>query len=112
MIGIIQVFTTTNSRKNANEIVKTLLAKRLASCVQIIGPINSTYWWKGRLEDAKEWLCLIKASAKDYRLIEANIKKVHPYDVPEILAVPVLEGNIDYLRWVRKETARGTKRKP
>lgn len=112
MTEIIQLFTTTNSKKNANEIAKTLLAKRLAACVQIIGPIYSAYRWKEKIEHAKEWLVLSKARTRDFGLIEADIRKVHPYDVPEILAVPVLKGNIDYLRWIRRETNRRTKRKP
>lgn len=112
MTEIIQVFTTTHSKKNANEIAEILLAKRLAACVQIIGPTYSAYRWKEKVEHAREWLVISKARTRDFGLIEANIRKVHPYDVPEILAVPVLEGNIDYLRWVRRETTRRARRKP
>ena len=109
MNEFIQVFTAVNSRENADKIANKLLGERLASCVQVFGPINSSYWWKGRIERAKEWLCLIKARRTDYPVIEASIKKVHPYDIPEILALPVLEGNADYLEWVRSETRRKPK---
>ena len=102
----VQVFTSINSKKRANAIATKLLAKRLTSCVQIFGPIDSTYRWKGKIEHSKEWLCLIKARTNDYHLIETNIKKMHSYDVPEILALPVLDGNTDYLEWIRKETSR------
>ena len=100
----VQVFTSINSKKRANAIATKLLAKRLTSCVQIFGPIDSTYRWKGKIEHSKEWFCLIKARANNYRLIETNIKKMHSYDVPEILALPVLDGNTGYLEWIRKET--------
>ena len=104
MTEFIQVFTTVNSRDNADKIASKLLGERVASCVQVFGPVNTSYWWKGRIERAKEWLCLIKAKEKDYRVIETSIKKVHQYDVPEILALPILKGNIDYLKWIRSET--------
>ncbi len=63
MTEFIQVFTTVDSKKKAKDIAKTLLAKRLASCVQVF-PINSIYWWRGKIEQAKEWFCLIKAGRK------------------------------------------------
>ena len=102
----IQVFTSINSKIRANAIATKLLAERLTSCVQIFGPIDSAYRWKGKIEHSKEWFCLIKARANDYRLIETSIKKVHSYDVPEILALPVMDGNTDYSEWIRKETIR------
>jgi periplasmic divalent cation tolerance protein len=101
----IQVSTTVNSKKGANRIARKLLNERVAACVQVFGPIQSRYWWKGRIELAKEWICFIKSKASDYPRIEASIRKAHPYDVPEILALPVLRGNASYLRWIRNETA-------
>ncbi len=101
----IQVSTTVDSKARADKIARRLLDERVASCVQVLGPIQSDYWWKGRIERTKEWICFIKARARDYQRIEASIRKVHPYDVPEILALPVLSGNIDYLDWIRRETA-------
>jgi periplasmic divalent cation tolerance protein len=105
----IQVSTTVSSNATANKIVRKLLAERPASCVQVLGPIHSNYWWKGRIERAREWVCFIKARASDYRRIEDSINKIHPYEVPEILAFPVIRGNADYLNWIRKETARKPK---
>ena len=99
-----------SDRRVAETIAKTLLEKRLSSCVQIIGPLTSNYWWKGKIERAKESLCLIKARSNDYPEIESAIKKVHPYDTPEILAVPILKGNPEYLRWIAAETNRSPKR--
>ncbi len=111
MTEFIQVVTTVDNERRANEIARKLLRERVASCVQVFGPINSSYWWKGKIEQAKEWFCLVKARSKDYRIIEAEIKKIHPYDLPEILALPILGGNADYLKWIRSETTRKTRAK-
>ncbi len=109
MTEFIQVSTSVDSEERADKIARRLLDERVASCVQVLGPIQSQYWWNGRNERAREWICFIKARARDYRRIEASIKKVHPYDAPEILAFPVLRGNAEYLNWIKRETARKPK---
>lgn len=106
MTDFIQVSTTANTRAIADKIAKALVKRRLAGCVQILGPIKSCYWWDGKLEQAREWLCLIKAQSSDYRRIELAIKKIHPYEIPEIMALPIVSANVEYLRWIRKETTR------
>ena len=106
MVDFIQVSTTTNTRANADKIAKLLVTQRLAACVQVLGPMYSRYWWDGKLEQAREWLCLIKAQSKDYRRIELAIKKIHPYETPEITALQIVSANAEYLRWIRKETRR------
>lgn len=103
---IIQVSTTVDSEVAANRIALKLLGERVAACVQVFGPIKSSYWWNGRIERLREWYCLVKGRAKDYRLIENSIKKVHPYKVPEILAIPANRVNQEYLRWMIAETTR------
>ena len=105
----IQVSTTVDSKARANSIATRLLQERVASCVQVFGPISSSYWWSGKIEPAKEWYCLIKGRAEDYRSIEASIRKIHSYKVPEILATPILNGNPDYLRWIKEETDRSSR---
>lgn len=99
----IQVITTVDSKKKAKEIANALLNKRLAACVQIFH-VSSAYWWKNKIERAKEWMCVIKARAAVYPKIEVVIKSLHPYSVPEILAFPVIDGNKPYLKWLEKET--------
>jgi periplasmic divalent cation tolerance protein len=103
MTDAIQVITTTGTKADAGKIARALLEERLAACVQIVGPITSSYWWDGEIEQAEEWLCLIKSSADRFEQLEQAIRAVHPYDVPEILAVPVAAGNADYLAWLREE---------
>jgi periplasmic divalent cation tolerance protein len=108
MTEFIQVSTTVDSEARARRIANLLLERRLSSCVQVAGPIRSHYWWNRMIQHATEWLCIIKARRTDYREIEAAIKRIHPYEIPEILAFPILTGGSDYLRWMRKETTRKT----
>jgi periplasmic divalent cation tolerance protein len=100
MTGYIQVFTTVDSEELAQRIARALVERRLAACAQVIGPIQSTYWWEGALETAEEWLCLLKSREDRYQQLSTAIHELHPYDVPEILAVPVSGGSADYLAWL------------
>ena len=95
--------TTTERREDAERIAARLVSDRLAACVQIAGPITSTYWWKGKIETASEWLCLIKTRRVLYPAVEAAIRAVHPYEVPEIVALPIVAGSRAYLEWIRAE---------
>jgi periplasmic divalent cation tolerance protein len=103
MTNYIQVITTTASRDDAHRIAQTLVEKRLAGCVQIVGPITSVYRWEGRIEQAEEWQCIIKSRQDLFDALADAIWAGHPYDVPEILAVPVIAGSKDYLAWLETE---------
>jgi len=99
----IQVFTTTEKKGDAENIAKALVEKRLAGCIQIVGPIVSTYWWKDNVETAEEWLCFIKSKKTLYDELEKAIKEIHPYQTPEIIAMPIVSGSKDYLGWLSNE---------
>jgi len=103
MEGFIHVMTATDKREDAERIARSLVEMRLAGCVQILGPVTSIYRWKGQIETAGEWLCLIKSRAECYGAIERAIRSLHPYETPEILALPVAAGSRDYLEWLRGE---------
>jgi periplasmic divalent cation tolerance protein len=103
MTEVIQVVTTTKTKSDAQAIARAVVEKRLAACVQVIGPITSTYWWQGEIETAEEWMCVIKSRRDLYERLEEAIREVHPYDVPEILAVPVIAGSKSYLEWLDNE---------
>ena len=105
MEGFIQVTTTTEKKEDAERIARSLVETRLAACVQIVGPIESIYRWKGRIETAGEWLCLIKSRREKYGVLEEAIRSLHPYEVPEVVAVPITDGSRDYLGWLRAELA-------
>jgi len=98
----IQLFTTTEKKEDAKNIAREVLEKRLAACVQIIGPITSTYRWKGKIEEEHEWLCLMKSRNDLYDRLEETIKGIHPYEEPEILAIPVVAGSQGYLDWLNE----------
>ena len=100
MESYIQVITTTEKRQDADKIAEILVDRKLAGCVQILGPVTSIYRWKGQVETAEEWQCIIKSRHDLYGDIEKIIKSVHPYEVPEIIAVPLIAGSKDYLEWL------------
>ena len=100
MTEYIQAITTTDTLEDAQLIAATLVERRLAACVQIIGPVTSTYRWQGEVESAEEWLCIAKSRLDLYRELEAAIRTVHPYEVPEILVLPVIGGHSAYLEWL------------
>lgn len=104
MAEILQVTTTCPSRDVATRIGRTLVEERLAACAQISGPVASLYRWEGRLEEAEEWYCILKTAAARYPELERRLRSLHPYDVPEILAVPAARGLPGYLEWVAGET--------
>ncbi len=104
MIELIQVTVATNSKQNADEIANSLVTKRLAASVWVSGPIASNYWWKEEVQRAEEWVCTAKTQRNLYSKVEEAIKKIHPYEVPGILALPVLTGSQSYLEWAAHET--------
>ena len=100
----IQISTTTETKKQAQKIAQYLVEQKLAACVQITGPIESTYRWKNKVETANEYLCLIKTRTTLFKKVEAAIKRLHPYETPEIIAVPIIKGSKEYLSWLDDET--------
>ena len=74
---------------------------RLAACAQVIGPLASTYHWQGRLETAEEWYCFLKTTEERLPALQARLRELHPYEVPEIIAVPIADGDPAYLGWIR-----------
>jgi periplasmic divalent cation tolerance protein len=103
MVKYIQIVTTTDKKEDAEKIAMTLVERKLAACVQIAGPIFSTYQWKGNIEKAEEWQCVIKSREDRYKEIEEVIKSIHPYEVPEIIAIPIIAGSGEYLNWLQGE---------
>ena len=104
----IQVVTTTERRDDAERIAGELVERRLAACVQIVGPIGSTYRWHGQIETTQEWQCWAKSRRDLYDQIEQAIRQLHPYEVPEILAIPIVAGSVSYLAWLDGEVGRET----
>ncbi len=104
MEKVIQIVTTASDRKIIEKIGRELIEKRLIACAQIVGPIQSIYRWKGKVEDTNEWLLLMKSRESLYSAIEAEFKRLHPYEIPEIIATSIERGLPEYMDWVTKET--------
>lgn len=104
MRGVLLVFTTLPDAESADRVARQLVEKRVAACVNRLPPCVSTYRWRGEVETASEVPLLIKTSRETYPLLERALRTIHPYEVPEIVAVPVQAGLPAYLEWVAQET--------
>jgi periplasmic divalent cation tolerance protein len=107
MTDFIQVTTAVDNAADAQAIAAAVVGQRLAACAQIIGPIQSTYWWDGDIQVSEEWLCILKTRADLFDQLSAVVHQVHPYDVPELLATPVAAGGTAYLGWLAGELKNG-----
>ncbi len=101
----IEISTTTATRADAERIAAALVERRLAACVQVNGPITSCYRWQGAIETAQEWLCTVKTTRPAYEQVEQAIRQLHPYDEPEIIAVPIVAGSEGYLTWLEQQVS-------
>ncbi len=97
----IMVLTACPDAATAARIASQLVESGLAACVSRVGSIRSTYRWEGQLQDEPEVLLIVKTLAERYQALEMRLKSLHPYDVPEIIAIPVVNGSSDYLSWLR-----------
>ena len=101
----IVVLTTCPDDGVAARIARDLVESGLAACVSRVGPVHSTYRWQGAIQDEPEVLLVIKTLGARYSELEMRLKSLHPYQVPEIIALPVSAGSVDYLRWLREAVA-------
>jgi periplasmic divalent cation tolerance protein len=101
--GEIVIFITTDDSEEAQSIAAMLLNQRKVACVNIIPGVDSLFWWQGKLDSARENLLIIKTKASLLDEIVYIVKEVHSYDVPEIIALPIIGGNEDYLKWIGDE---------
>jgi len=94
------VFVTAKDEPEAKAISQKLLEEKLIACVNIVSGVQSFFWWEGKIDNANETLLVIKSKASALRELIETVKSVHSYDVPEIIAMPIIEGNADYLKWI------------
>lgn len=98
----LQVSTTLPDEETARGVAKCLVEERLAACAQVLGPLSSTYCWQGMVEQATEWYCHLKTTRAGLPALQRRLRQLHPYKVPEIIALPVVGGDSDYLRWIEE----------
>lgn len=99
------VLVTTSSEEEAMKIGRALVDRKLAACVNVLGQVRSIFRWEGRVADEPEYLMVIKTTQARFQTLAQEIKSLHSYDVPEIIALPITQGLAEYLTWVREETA-------
>lgn len=100
----IVVFSTVSNRKEAERIAKGLIKDKLAACVNIVDNVHSLFWWQGKIDSAKEALLVIKTRKALKDKLIMKIKSLHSYEVPEIIALPIVAGNKKYLEWINEST--------
>jgi periplasmic divalent cation tolerance protein len=113
MTDKIIVLVTCSSANEARKIARSLVERRLAACVNILrAPVESIYRWKGSVESARELLLVIKSSRARFAALQAEVRRLHNYDVPEIIALPITAGSREYLAWVSESVraARGKRK--
>lgn len=98
------ILTTVPDKKIGQEIASVLVGERLAACVTISGACQSSYWWKEKIAYEEEFILFIKTKSSLYSKLEKKIKELHPYEVPEIIALPLIKGYREYFHWIEKET--------
>ena len=104
MTDYVLVFITASSEKEGEKIARTLVKERLAACVSLPGQVKSTFRWKGEISTEEEALLIAKTKDRLFEKLKKRVLELHSYDVPEILALPVLAGFEKYLSWIEKET--------
>ena len=103
MTDKIVVLSTCNSEEEARTIARGLVERRLAACVQVTPGIRSVYQWQGKVEEADEFLLVIKSRRDLFDRLQEELRRMHSYDVPEVVALPVVDGSADYLKWLDRE---------
>jgi periplasmic divalent cation tolerance protein len=101
--GCCQVTTTLPDQAAAEHLAAALVAERLAACAQVLGPVSSTYRWKGKVDQAQEWYCYLKTTLLRLPELQRRIRELYPYEVPEVIALPISQGDEQYLEWIRHE---------
>ena len=98
------ILITAGSHDEARKLADALVSQKKAACVNIVHDVSSVFWWEGKIDEEKESLLLVKTRAELFPEVVTLVREIHSYDVPEIIALPVVEGNTDYLAWLDEET--------
>lgn len=96
------IFVTCATTGEARSIADAVLKRRLAACANTIDKVNSRFWWRGRIDKARETIVIFKTRTANFTAIEKIVRKLHSYEVPEIIALPIMAGSRDYLNWIEE----------
>ena len=97
-------FVTCRTARDAKKIASALVKERLAACANIVPGVTSIFTWKGKVEQDREWLLILKSKASLSKRLISRVRKLHSYEVPEVITLPIVAGNPEYLKWVRAST--------
>ena len=98
----IVVLITAKDKDEAKKVARGLLQKKLIACANIIEGVTSLFWWEGKIDESGEVLLILKSQQSKFKEIVNETKKLHSYSVPEIISLPIVQGNIDYLNWIKQ----------
>jgi len=99
------IFVMASNEDESVTIAQALVGEKLAACVNVVGPLHSIYRWRGAMEASREYMLVIKAAMRDFSKLERRIRELHSYEVPEIIAVPLVAGSKPYIAWLAESTA-------
>ena len=100
MSPYVVVIMTAANREEAVKIVRSLLEERLIACANIVGPISSIFWWQGKIDEAREFLVFMKSHENHFERLSEKVAEIHSYEVPEIIALPIIKVSPPYLEWL------------
>ncbi len=108
MSYIVAIITTPN-KEEAEKIVRSLLKERLIACANILGPVSSLFLWQGKIDEENEFLVFMKSNKSLFKRLSERVSEIHSYDVPEIIALPILDGSPPYLDWLKTSLQLGSR---
>ena len=100
-MSYVVVIITTPNKEEAVKIVRSLLKERLIACANILGPVSSLFWWQGKIDEENEFLVFMKSHKSLFERLSERVTEIHSYEVPEIIALPIIEGSPPYLKWLK-----------
>jgi len=101
------VLVATSSREEAEKIVDVLLKEKLIACANVLGPVSSSFWWKGKVDHTEEYIVFMKTEERMFEDLVESVRRVHSYEVPEIIALPIIKGFKPYLEWIGENIKSG-----
>ena len=104
----IVVLVTAKDKAEAQKIARGLLNAKLIACANIMEGVQSLFWWQGKIDEAGEALLIMKSKKTVFKKIVAKVKSLHSYDTPEVIALPIIDGNLEYLKWVDQSVRKST----
>lgn len=102
----IVVFVTAKDKQEAQKIARRLVEDKLIACANIVDGVKSVFWWQGKTDEADETLLIMKSEKRLFKKIAAAVKALHSYDLPEVIALPIVDGSADYLKWMKESLSR------